>query len=162
MACLNQVKPNKGKIKYNPIVIANHVKIYFICLCLCCGWFCFSCEKSWVNSLSPETCVSNFQDIIFKLVTQNIRLITDCKIALRWMPENLSNAKSTLVQVMAWCCQAASHYLNQCSPRSLMPYCVARPQWVNSRCWNFTQTVMRTNVFPGFMCGNRICLVDDC
>ena len=25
---------------------------------------------------------------------------------------------TTLVQVMAWCCQAPSHYLNQCWPRS--------------------------------------------
>ena len=39
--------------------------------------------------------------------------------------------KSTLVQVMAWCRQAASHYLSQCWPRSQSPYGVTRPQWVN-------------------------------
>ena len=50
------------------------------------------------------------------------RLGTPCKIALRWMPYNLTNEKSTLIQVMAWCHQATSHYLNQCGPRSLMPY----------------------------------------
>ena len=33
---------------------------------------------------------------------------------------------------MAWCHQATSHYLNQCWPRSLPPYNVTRPQWVNS------------------------------
>ena len=38
------------------------------------------------------------------------------------MSYNLTNEKSTLVQVMAWCPQATSHYLNQCGPRSLMPY----------------------------------------
>ena len=38
--------------------------------------------------------------------------------------------KSTLVQVMAWCHQATSHYLNQCWPRSLTPYGVTGPQWV--------------------------------
>ena len=32
---------------------------------------------------------------------------------------------------MAWCCQATSHYLNQCWPRSMSPYGVTRPQWVN-------------------------------
>ena len=32
--------------------------------------------------------------------------------------------KSTLVQVMAWCHQAPSHYLNQCWPRSMTPYCI--------------------------------------
>ena len=34
---------------------------------------------------------------------------------------------------MAWCRQATSHYLNQCWPRSLPPFGVTRPQWVN---WN--------------------------
>ena len=38
--------------------------------------------------------------------------------------------QSTLVQVMAWCRQATSHYLNQCWPRSLSSYGVTRPQWV--------------------------------
>ena len=42
----------------------------------------------------------------------------------------ISDDKSTLVQVMAWCRQATSHYLSQCWPRSLSPYDVTRPQWV--------------------------------
>ena len=50
---------------------------------------------------------------------------------LRWMPHDLTDDKSTLVQVMAWCRQATSHYLNQCWPRSPTPYAVTRPQWVN-------------------------------
>ena len=50
---------------------------------------------------------------------------------LRKMPQDLTD-KSTLVQVMAWCCQATSHYLNQCWRRSPMPNGVTRPQWVNS------------------------------
>ena len=50
---------------------------------------------------------------------------------LRWMPQDLTDDKSTLVQVMAWCRQATSHYLNQCWPRSPMPYGVTGPQWVN-------------------------------
>ena len=33
---------------------------------------------------------------------------------------------------MAWCRQATSHYLSQCWPRSVSPYGVTRPQWVNS------------------------------
>ena len=34
---------------------------------------------------------------------------------------------STLVQVMAWCRQATSHYLSQCWPSFLSPYGVTRP-----------------------------------
>ena len=56
----------------------------------------------------------------------------DISIALRWTSLDLNDDKSTLVQVMAWCHQATSHYLNLCWPRSLPPYGVTRPQWVNS------------------------------
>ena len=53
-------------------------------------------------------------------------------IVLNWMSLDLTEDKSTLVQVMAWCHQATSHYLSQCWPRSVLPYGVIRPQWVNS------------------------------
>ena len=48
------------------------------------------------------------------------------------MPLDRTDDKSTLVQVMAWCHQATSHYLNQCWPRFMSPCGVTRPQWVNS------------------------------
>ena len=54
-----------------------------------------------------------------------------CEIALIWMSLNFTEDHSTLVQVMAWCRQATSHYLSQCWPRSLSPCGVTRPQWVN-------------------------------
>ena len=54
-----------------------------------------------------------------------------CEFALIWMSLHFTDDQSTLVQVMAWCHQAASHYLSQCWPRSLSPYVVTRPQWVN-------------------------------
>ena len=44
------------------------------------------------------------------------------EIAFRSTSWDLSDDKSTLVQVMAWCRQATSHYLNQCWPRSLLLY----------------------------------------
>ena len=46
------------------------------------------------------------------------------------MSMDLSDDKSTLFQVMAWCRQATSHYLCQCWPRSMMPCGVTRLQWV--------------------------------
>ena len=70
-----------------------------------------------------------------------------CKIALIRMPLDLTDVKSTLVQVMAWYRQATSHYLSQCWPRSLLPYGVTRPQWVkrgpcdNSRSILFNQAI---------------------
>ena len=50
---------------------------------------------------------------------------------IKWMPQDLSD-KSTLVQVMTWCHQATSHYLSQYWLRSMSPYSVTRPQWVNT------------------------------
>ena len=48
------------------------------------------------------------------------------------MPQNLTNGKSTLVQMMAWCRQTAGHYLSQCQwPRFMSPYGVTSSQWVN-------------------------------
>ena len=40
-----------------------------------------------------------------------------CELALRWVSLYLTDDKSTLVQVMAWCRQATSHYLSQCQGR---------------------------------------------
>ena len=47
------------------------------------------------------------------------------------MPLDFIDDKSALVQVMAGCRQATSHYLSQCWPRARSPYGVTRPQWVN-------------------------------
>ena len=35
-------------------------------------------------------------------------------IAFRWIEENPADDKTALIQVMAWCRQATSHYLIQC------------------------------------------------
>ena len=56
---------------------------------------------------------------------------TSCEIALRWMPQDIFDDKSTLIQDMTWCCQATSHYLSQSSSRSVSPYAITRPEWVN-------------------------------
>ena len=54
---------------------------------------------------------------------------TSYKIALVRMPQNFFDDKLTLVQVMPWYCQATSHYLIQCLPKSMSKYGITRPQW---------------------------------
>ena len=54
------------------------------------------------------------------------------EIALIWISLDFIDDQSTLVQVMAWCRQATSHYLSQCWPRSVTSYGITRPNWVNS------------------------------
>ena len=73
----------------------------------------------------------NFRWIIFNLISVIDGWSISCETDLRWMALDFADDKSTLVQVMAWCCQATSHYLGQCWPSFLLPYDVTRPQWVN-------------------------------
>ena len=83
-----------------------------------------------LHSLAPGRPRCHFKTAILNLVLL-IGIFTSSKDnALRWMPRDLTDDKSTLVQVMAWCRQATSHYQSQCWPRSLSPYVVTRPQWV--------------------------------
>ena len=84
-----------------------------------------------INSLAPGKCCCNFKSVIFKVISMIDIWSTSCEIALWWMSKHLTNDQSTLVQVMAWCHQATSHYLSQCWPIYMTPYCVPRPQWVN-------------------------------
>ena len=69
--------------------------------------------------------------MIFKLISVIDGWCISCEIAPKWMPLDLTNDKSALVHVIAWCRQATSHYPSQCIPRSLSPYGVTRPQCVN-------------------------------
>ena len=85
-----------------------------------------------LNSLTPGRFQRNIRKVIFQPILVMDAWSISCKIVLKWMPMDLTYGKSTLVQVMAWCCQAPSHYLSQCWPRSLSPYGVIRPQWVLS------------------------------
>ena len=92
----------------------------FECLSLC-----------WLNSLAPGKFELSFRFVIFKQILMIDGRGILCEIALIWMPlRDFTDNQSTLVQVMAWCHQATSHYLSQCWPRSLSPSGITRPQWV--------------------------------
>ena len=85
---------------------------------------------SWVVKLLGGAVICNFKSLFLLLNVSNSSLGTHYEIAaLRWIwkPQNLINGKSTLVQVMAWCRQAPSHYLSQCWYRSLSPYGITGP-----------------------------------
>ena len=84
-----------------------------------------------LNSLAPGRFQRNLRKVIFQLILVIDGWSISCKIVFKWTPMDLTDGKSTLVQVMAWCRQATSHYLSQCWPRSLMPYGFNSPQWVN-------------------------------
>ena len=93
-------------------------------------WYIPSIERimHWVSSLAPGRYGSNFKSVIFKYMLQIKFMSASCGIAPRWMPQNIFDDESTLVQEMVWCCQATSHYLRQRWPKSMSPYDVTRPQ----------------------------------
>ena len=87
-------------------------------------------QNTLVNSLAPGRSWCDFKNTFFNLALLIGIFKTSCGNVLSWMSQDLTDDKSTLVQVMAWCHQAARHYLNQCWRRSPTPYGVTRSQWV--------------------------------
>ena len=69
----------------------------------------------WAPYWPREPCYQGLQpsSIIFKLITQNSSLGVACEIAFRWMLQDTFDDNLTFVQVLAWCCQATSHYPSQ-------------------------------------------------
>ena len=86
----------------------------------------------------------DYKNVILSLVLQTGIFRTYDNV-IRWMPQDVTDDKSTLVQVMAWCRQATSHYLNQCWPRFMLPYGITRPQWVKDH-----DDVMTWKCFPHY------------
>ena len=81
-------------------------------------------QQSNFNSLSPGKCGCDFKCVDFHCNLGTGMLSIQINFTLRWMPEDHTNGKSELIQVMAWWCQVASHYMSQCWPRPLSSYAV--------------------------------------
>ena len=87
-----------------------------------------------INSLTLGNVVA-----ILKIL--QIKIMSSCEIALIWMLQNAFDDESTLVQVMAWCHQAPSHYLNHVDPL-LVRYMTSlghyelKVRWVIFYLWN--------------------------
>ena len=83
-------------------------------------------KKHVFYSLVPEKFEWHFRYVIVQIIPVIDGWGISCELALRWMSLNLTDDKSTLVQVMVWCRQATRHYLSKFWDSSLSPYGVAR------------------------------------
>ena len=81
---------------------------------------CFYCEFNSVASERYQVISVIFNHIIVYAI----------EMACMWTGQVLIGDKSTSIQVMAGCCQAPSHYLNQCWTSFMTQYVVIGPQWV--------------------------------
>ena len=88
-----------------------------------------------LESHLPGTSGCNMKYVILKLNWAMGNFSTCCRTP-PWIPQELCNDMSTLVQVMGFCCQTTRHYLNQCWLSSRTPYGVTRGHcdkaWINS------------------------------
>ena len=94
----------------------------------CIDVSCTSLDPSGDNSLAPGGFLMKFQINDFQANFSDWWprfLVWNCPLM------NVTDDKSTLVQVMAWCRQATSHYSSYCWPRYSSSCGIARLQWVN-------------------------------
>ena len=84
-----------------------------------------------VNSLAPGRFQRNLRKVIFQLISVIDGWSISCKIVLKWMPMDL-------VQVMAWCHQATSHYLKlhfKMTSAKRRPFCLLTFPVHLKQCW---------------------------
>ena len=99
----------------------------------------------YFNSLTPCGFDYILKFVNFKLIsTINIFSIF-CEIAIRWMPQHLTDHLSTLGKVMACCRPATSHYLSQCWPRSCRHM---TSQGHNELTWILTESTIFSSPIP--------------
>ena len=100
----------------------------------------------WDNWLAPMRFGCTIWLVISKLISTVDILTISCEIALRWMPQDLTDDKSTLVQVTDCCLVALSHYLNQCW--LVRQHIITEPMLVqfnvtNSTIWRHEATIIQ-------------------
>ena len=123
-ACKTKVCKNRT---LDTLQLAQRSKLWFVLFCLLAATQFHHQVHGVINALSPGRLEGNFHEVIFYFLWTMVELslvnwaLDEC----HWLTD-----MSTLVQIVALCHQAPSHYLNQCWPWSLYPYDSTRPQWV--------------------------------
>ena len=108
-----------------------------------------------LNSLRAGISGCNFTKCNFQSCFTDWHLQINCNDdALRWMPQDLTDDESIfMVQIMAWCHQATSHYLSQFWPRFMSPYDISKPQWVKKKYAKVVCYYIITNITEKFQNG---------
>ena len=80
-----------------------------------------------ITSLVRGRCGDDFKSVNFSLIVRIDFLSTTYEIALRWMPQNISDDESTLVQEMAWLSSGNKPLPHPMLIKSVSPYETTRP-----------------------------------
>ena len=103
---------------------------------------CFEIWQAAQHQCCQAACqFSKWLEYISKLclIVKRQKILLTCLWRI-YVSQDITDDKSTLVQVMVWCHQASSHYLNQCWPNSMSPYGGTRGQWVKWTLRKFCKT----------------------
>ena len=149
---LNLWVPNL-QMSYRDLITWQNTRI--VALSMAAGWH--TLLTHWPIEIRKFQ--RNFRKVIFQLILVIDGWSIACKIVLKWIPMDLTDAKSTLVQVMAWCHQATSHYLSQFWSRSLLPFGAIRPQWVNSSPPRRNGRHFADNLFRCIFMNEKFCIL---
>ena len=101
-----------------------HISTWRVFIVIIFMWFIIPGLTHWPLGDMPQTLKISFSDVIWAVNKKKNHFQWKCIVM------DAKDLESALVQVMAWCHQARSHYLSQCWPRSMWPYGITRPQWV--------------------------------
>ena len=123
-------------------------------------------QNTMINPLALGRCGYDIKWVILKVTLRVDILSISCEIVLKWMQRDLADDKSTLVQAMAWCHQATSHYLNHCWSNSMTPQVDTKPQWLTHRGMNkmvanlFSWKKKSWKYVPGNLTKDKLVLIE--
>ena len=103
---------------------------------------------------------TNLSENLIEILTFSFTKMRLKVSSAKWRPfclgfNELTDDKSTLFQVMAWYCQATSHYLRQCWPKSMSPFGITRPQCVSYN-WSASYTHWMWPATWSILCVDRV------
>ena len=107
-------------------------------------------NQGYVDSLAPVRCGLNLYISSFQIQTKDIYLEHFLWNCPQLNTYDITGRQTTLVQVIAWCRQATSHYTNQCWPTSLSPLGVTRQHTTHNTQHNSTQYDSADDAFNVF------------
>ena len=127
------VKTNTKPAYFLSLTVCSCVTISSVSREICIRIFCcsvFLWRYRYLLQLPLGASNEIYVLVICKLILMIGGWCVSCEIALTRMSFDLTNDKSALVQVMAWCRQATSQYLSRCWARSMPQIWRLYDKWV--------------------------------
>ena len=166
--CLNSLAPGNFEWNFRYVIFKRVLvidgwgiscEIGLIWMSLDCYWWSVNRDSPTIWCLCaffPKLLQSYVPFYVKKEKMGNSMCLLEFECAKRLKAHSQAIPESTLVQAMAWCRQATSHYMSQCWPRSLSSYGVTKPQW-DERKFSRITIKFTFNNLPGLRLAKLMC-----